>query len=343
MKGPKSGRVTRALRRQLKTSLRRLRPGTPPPKPLRPALVIPVHNDAAGLARLLDQARDMDCFGQIVVVDDGSTPPVSSAPGITLLRHDTPQGGGVARNLGLTAVTCDHVLFFDADDLLTANLAALLVTLGSAGGFDFCQFKYADSRVGAEGLWGQPDWDEVFWEDAQAAVGHLREAPPDTWPILVQTANYPWNKIYRTDFLRAHTIGCAATAVHQDVPLHWLGYLAATRVLTSDRICAWHEVRAGGARLTNRTGPERLELFAALTPVAEAAHAKGADWHAALARFTLGLTDWGLARIEPDLAPRMTAMERDWLAAHVAPWLAGIETIDASLAARLDDRMRRVA
>ena len=329
------------MRRLLRAALRRLRARArparrpPPPAPLRPALVIPVHNDAAGLARLLDQARGLGCFAQIVVVDDGSTPPVAPAPDITLLRQDQAQGGGVARNLGLTAVTTPHVLFFDADDLLTADLPALLTALGGAGDFDFCQFKYADSRVPAEGLWGHPDWDEVFWEEAGAATGHLRDAPPETWPILAQTANYPWNKIYRTAFLRDHGIGCAATSVHQDVPLHWLGYLAARRVLTSDRICAWHGVSTAGARLTNRSGPERLEVFAALTPVAEAARGASPAWHAALARFSLGLFEWGSARIEPDLAPRMAMMERDWLRSHVAPWLGGIEGCDPALAARL--------
>jgi hypothetical protein len=317
------------------------RPPAPPPVPLRPALVIPVHNDADALDRLLAQARAMGCFAQIVVVDDGSDPALMlpDAPWFTLLRHATAQGGGVARNLGLTAVTAPHVLFFDADDLLTPDLAALLTTLGGAGAFDFCQFKYADSRVAAEGLRGQPDWDEVFWEQAGLSVGHLREAAPAALPILVQTANYPWNKVYRTGFLRDHGIGCAATQVHQDIPLHWLGYLAASRVLTSDRICAWHHVSAAGGRLTNRTGPERLEVFDALAPVMTAAAARQTDWQAALARFVLGLIDWGEKAIDPALRPALRAREAAFLRIHVDPWLPRITDADAELGQRLRARI----
>lgn len=329
--------MTRLLRRL--SSITRLRPRPRLAPSLRPALVIPVHNDAEALARLLAQARDMACFAEIVVVDDGSDPPLPEDPDLVLLRHDTARGGGLARNRGLAAVSAPYLLFFDADDLLTPELPALLAALGQAGTFDFCQFKYADSRVPAEGLWGQPDWDEVFWERAGAAVGHLREAPPDSWPVLAQTANYPWNKIYRTAFLRENGIGCAATQVHQDVPLHWLGYLAATRVLTSDRICAWHHVSAAGGRLTNRAGPERLEMFAALTPVAEAAAGRGPVWQGALARFSLGLIDWGAARIDPALRPRLEAEAARWLAAHLGPGLTDLGKTDPVLAQSLRDRI----
>lgn len=336
---------------RLRAARRLLRAAAPPAARLDLALVIPVWNDAAGLARLLAQARDLGQFAQIVVVDDGSDEPVAPAPDLTLLRHDRPLGGGVARNAGLAAVTAAHVLFFDADDLLTAELPDLLADLAEdrtaageaagAGEFDFCLFKHADSRVAAEPRWGQPDWDERFWQAAGLGTGALRAAGPAALPLLAQTANYPWNKIYRTGFLRAQGIGCAATAVHQDIPLHWLGFLAARRVLVSDRICAWHRVESAGARLTNRMGPERLEVFTALAPVARAvAAAADPAWRAALADFGLGLIDWIGARIDPGLRPALAMAERDWLAATGLAWLAEIAGHDPALAARLQERGR---
>ena len=299
--------------------------------------MIPVWNDPAGLARLLTQARAMEVFAQIVVVDDGSTPPVPAAPDLTLLRHDVSQGGGVARNLGLTAVTAEHVLFFDADDLLTTDLPLLLDDLAMAQPFDFCLFKHADSRVSAEARWGQPDWDDRFWQAAGHGTGALREALPEALPILAQTANYPWNKVYRTAFLRDHAIGCAATQVHQDIPLHWLGFIAARRVLVSDRICAWHHVDPAGGRLTNRRGAERLQVFEALTPVAEAA--RDPLWQAALAEFALGLADWVESVLDPDLRETFRTAEAAWLSRRMAGWLPGIAARDAALAARLQERM----
>jgi hypothetical protein len=310
-------RVLRALRRRPPPPVLPAA-APPPPVPLDLALVIPVWNDAAGLARLLDQARGLGCFAQIVVVDDGSDTPVDPGPGVTLLRHPTPLGGGAARNAGLARVERAHVLFFDADDLLTAELLWLLADLAGAGVFDFCLFKHADSRVGAEPRWGQPDWDEGFWQRSGHAVGALAEAGPEACAHLVQTANYPWNKIYRTGFLRDHGIGCAETQVHQDIPLHWLGFLAARRVLVSDRICAWHHIAAEGGRLTNRRGAERLQVFDALTPVARAAAGAPPALRAALASFVPGLIDWIEGRIEPALIPDLRAAEAAWMAEHMA-------------------------
>lgn len=305
-------------------------PVLPPDPALDLALVIPVWNDAPGLARLLEQAHALGVFAQIVVVDDGSDIP-AVAPGCTLIRHDTSQGGGAARNTGLAAVTTRHCLFFDADDLLTGELPLLCADLAGQN-FDTCLFKHADSRVAAEPRWGQPDFDERLWAEAGHAIGALRPARPEGIRLLAQTANYPWNKIYRTAFLRDHHIACAPTRVHQDIPLHWLGLIHAQNVLVSDRVCAWHHIAPAG-RLSNRSGPERLDVFAALAPVVAAATTP--EWQGALARFLPGLMDWARARIAPELAPRFDRTAQDWLARHIAPWLDQIAKTDPDTAQSL--------
>ena len=282
------------------------------------ALVIPVRNDAAGLARLLAQARALGVFDQIIVVDDGSWPPVRPRWSVRTLRQYPARGGGRARNRGLKAVRCDYVLFFDADDELTHDLARLLADLkdwSATRPFDLCLFKHADTRVGAEGLWGQPDWDERFWQAAGLGPTPLAEIGPAAVKHLVQTANYPWNKILRTEFLRQHGIGCAATTVHQDIPLHWLSFLKAETLLASDRVCALHHVRPGAGRLTNRRGRERFDVFPALDPVA-AALPKDAEWRDVLTGFADGLFTWIENLIRPELKPEFTAAAAQWLLRH---------------------------
>lgn len=308
------------------------------------ALVIPVHNDPDGLARVLAQARAFGVFAQIVVVDDGSDPPVPDAPDITLIRHASARGGGVARNRGLRAVRTDYVLFFDADDTLTDDLPHLLADLtdharapqngpqnvppgeqpGTPRPFDMCLFKHADSRMAAAGLWGQPDWDEVWWQAAGIGPAPLSAPPRAVWPLLAQTANYPWNKILRTRFLRRHRIGCAPTPVHQDIPLHWLAFVHARHVLVSDRICALHHVSPSGGRLTNRNGPERMAVFDALAPVQKAV-AKDPVWRAALAQFAAGLFDWIADRVDAATAPRFAQAARAWQAGYAADWPKGAD------------------
>ena len=306
-----------------------------PSQTLDLALVIPVWNDAAGLARLLDQARRMDVFSQIIVVDDGSDVP-AQAPGCTLIRQASSLGGGLARNAGLGAVTSSHVLFFDADDLLTNELPLLLADL-LGHRFDVCLFKHADSRVAAEPRWGQPDFDERLWAEAGHAIGALRPATPHGTALLAQTANYPWNKIYRTEFLRRHDVKCAATRVHQDIPLHWLGFIHAQTVLVTDRICAWHHIGKGG-RLSNRRGIERLDLFAALDPVVAAITTP--LWQGALARFLPGVLDWAAARIDRALLPRFEQTQSKWLRENIAPWQDHIMKTDPITAQNIDQRLK---
>lgn len=307
------------------------------------ALVIPVRDDHAGLARLLDQARDMGCFDQIIVVDDASSwaitvPEKETVPAVELIRQETGQGGGVARNRGLEEVRTSHMLFFDADDLLTDALPHLLADLRRAEAFDFCLFKHVDSRVAAAGLWGQPGWDEDFWRAAKCGTAALMPATPAMRAHLVQTANYPWNKVYRTAFLRDNGIGCAATSVHQDIPLHWLGFLAAERVLVSARVCAWHGVSRAGGRLTNRTGPERFEVFTALAPVVTALEAREPTWRVPFVTFVLGLVDWVAGRIAREHLAALREAEAEFLMAGPGRWQDEIARTDPGLAQRLRTR-----
>ncbi|MGY4101077.1 mycofactocin biosynthesis glycosyltransferase MftF [Nocardia sp. R16R-3T] len=111
--GPKSAVVARRL----------LDSGVGNPRPrLLPSLddvtvIVPLHNNADGLARLLAALRGHN----VIVVDDGSDQPVQIPPNrgtrcrVTVLRHDHPQGPAAARNAGLRAATTDFVAFLDSD------------------------------------------------------------------------------------------------------------------------------------------------------------------------------------------------------------------------------------
>lgn len=293
------------------------------------ALVVPTHNDTEGLNRLLADTQGL--FSQVVIVDDGSDIAVQ-APGTTLIRHPVAQGPGPARNAGLQAVTAAYVVFFDADDQLTEELPHLLADLANAAPFDLCLFQHADSRMLAEPHWGPPDWDQRLWDRAGASIGALRPAPEQARPTLAQTTNYPWNKIARTDFLRAHDIRCADTTVHQDAALHWRAIMCAGTMLTSDRVCALHHVTPGAARLTNRTGPERLQLYKAFAPVVAEAATRGPVWQAALVAYVMVLSDWAAELIDPALCAQLRDMERDWLRHAALPWLDDIAKTDPDTA-----------
>jgi mycofactocin glycosyltransferase len=98
----------------------------PPPgrRAAAPCVVIPVLDDATGLIQTLDTLDRQGFEADVVVVDDGSDPPLDEqdvAPHyrrgqVRVHRRATPGGPAVARNAGrsLASSTAEAVLFLDA-------------------------------------------------------------------------------------------------------------------------------------------------------------------------------------------------------------------------------------
>jgi GT2 family glycosyltransferase len=86
---------------------------------------------ARALARVLAQ-RDVDI--EVLVIDDGSNPAMTSAPAlgtlladprIRMLRHEMTRGVAAARNTGIAAATAPWLAFHDDDDLWATNKLAV--------------------------------------------------------------------------------------------------------------------------------------------------------------------------------------------------------------------------
>lgn len=318
-------------------------------------LAIPVHNDRAPLLRLLARIGGLGSVAHVVVVDDGSDLPLETSElcqaletgqktgqktgqstTLSLLRNDTAKGPGHARNRALTEVTTDHLLFVDADDMVTRELVPLMRDLDGRD-FDFCLFQYHDTRQEKGLSWGQMPWDLSLWQDAGVALGALCPVPPGARAPLSRCANYPWNKIYRTAFLRAHAITCSEIPLHEDVELHWRSFIHARAILASDRIGVIHFVDEAGTRLTNRTGPERLEVFGPLNRIADEIAAHDPDTYALpFARFALGLIAWISDNLDPTHHTRLEELTRAFIQAHITDTIAAaITDADPGLAARM--------
>ncbi len=87
------------------------------------SVVIPTHNRQQEVARAIRSALDQSHRHlEILVVDDGSQPPLKLDPEIAgetrvrLLRSPTPQGPGAARNLGAAEAKGTFLAWLDDDD-----------------------------------------------------------------------------------------------------------------------------------------------------------------------------------------------------------------------------------
>lgn len=313
------------------------------------SVIIPVWNDHEGLGRLLPQLLALPQVGQILISDDASDVPVSPRslqmpelqgdPRIEWLRSDVQKGAGHARNLAFPKARGDWLLFFDSDDLPLRGLEDLLADLAEAPAFDFCIFSHVDSRMRRQGRPGPLDSDEQHW----------RIVDPGTTPVMLtagqaaqlsRVSAYPWNKIYRTDFLRETGIRCTEIAVHNDVELHWRSFFHAGRILASRHAGAEHFVAEGGVRLTNRSGDERFDVFQALEVVHSdlmAESSRAAVYATAIADFYLGIFHWIGVILPEDRKARFLWMAQDFLRRRMDVILFTlIATSDVRLAHRLN-------
>lgn len=277
------------------------------------SLIIPVWNDQEGLDRLLRQVDHLGVFSDIVIVDDASEPKIGlpALPGlaerITLLRCDTQRGAGHARNLGLQHVRGSHVIFFDLDDLFGMDFLRIIDLAREATAaeddFDFLIFRHDDSRITSTGASGSFPAEERLWQSVGASDA-LAPLAPEHAAVLCRLSAYPWNKIYSTNFLRAHDIRCTETMVHNDIELHWSSFIAAKRILHSVLIGAEHFVIQDSNRLTNRRSAERLEVFRTFANVLTRLKARSdigtLEFLVPFMRFAQGLMGWVQNNIDED-------------------------------------------
>lgn len=97
----------------------------------RIAAAIPTHNRVDDLREAITSVLEQRVEIEIIVVDDGSNPPVDPdclPRGVRLIRHARPTGPAGARNAAAEAATADWIAFLDDDDRWLPGKAEALLT-----------------------------------------------------------------------------------------------------------------------------------------------------------------------------------------------------------------------
>jgi glycosyltransferase involved in cell wall biosynthesis len=106
------------------------------------SVVVPAHNRPSSLARLLAALRAQDLSHdrfEVIVVDDGSQPPLDVAgDGLAMqtVRHERPRGPGAARNSGWHVATASLVAFTDDDCVPVPGWLSALLDVAADGSQD---------------------------------------------------------------------------------------------------------------------------------------------------------------------------------------------------------------
>ena len=245
------------------------------------SIILPAYNDAAGLARHFDYFAARGEEIQLVVVDDCSTDDTEAVVGaatlpdnITLTYHRMAQNGGPApaRNKGLELASNELVLFLDADDILAPSFFDYMRLAPWGEDVDFVMFKYHLSPSAETPFtYNMHKIDRIFFSKQPTSDFPMPIFRIEDRPEAAATVNFPWNKLYRRQFLLDAQITFPDLRMHEDITPNWHAFLRCH----SFGILYWapplitHFEAAGGERATNYVGEKRLAAFDELARIEE--------------------------------------------------------------------------
>ncbi|MFG3123522.1 glycosyltransferase family 2 protein [Streptomyces sp. NPDC048201] len=302
---------------------------TPEAEP-RVAVVVIGYDDAAHVTDAVRSALSQGpAVGEVIAVDDHSTDGsadlldrlAAGEPRLRVIRHATNSGGcGTPRNTGIDAVTMPYVMFLDSDDLLPPGAVDALLRAASGTG--------AEVTAGLCVRRELPSGREHLWQSSlyarEAVIGHPADRPHLVHDTLCV------NKLYRTDFLRAHGIRFPeGRFLYEDFVFTARVLAAAPRIaLVPDRVYVWHVRRAAG-HLSLSLDRERIDNWHSRTGACAQAYGILLDaGEAELARAARAkFLDHELRMYLSELDLRDEEYRRAWWA-HTRTYLAGYDAED---------------
>lgn len=191
------------------------------------SVIVPFHNAAATLERcvraLLGQK---DVTLEIILVDDASTddgPAIATALAhglsvqaraqLRLIRLEHNVGPGAARNAGMAEAGGDYIGFADADDMCADDMFATLLSAARDTDADMAVCGMDCVRDGTH----QPICPQTSFTALELLFGAELLAPP-------------WNKIYRTAFVREHELRFPVSRMSEDMAFAFRALLLQPRL-----------------------------------------------------------------------------------------------------------------
>ena len=158
-----------------------------------------VHRLAAALASIQSQ----DASAKIILVDNASRTPLPlphrGGDGVEVLRSERRLTAGGARNLGLSAVESEYVIFWDADDeMCPGTLPLLHASIEQDPGLTTFATAILESESGPRHRWPR------LWMRGLARVPRMFALANAVWPLYPTTGS----AIMRTSLVK-DAGGCA--------------------------------------------------------------------------------------------------------------------------------------
>ncbi|SEN47465.1 Glycosyl transferase family 2 [Loktanella fryxellensis] len=275
---------------------------------MRLSIVIPSRNpEALFLCRVAALCADQPDW-QVIVVDDASDIDLQTllpqAGNLIVHRNARQVGAGAARNVGLKAVRGIYTVFLDDDDVMDWNVVTnLMASMDAQPDIDMVVSSYRFLR---DGRIQPPHASDQRIIDAILRGQDRRVVELDGHEDLLRVTNFPWTKLYRSDFIRRIGLRFSDTVVQNDVLAHWHSLLQATRVMVTGSIQCTQTFDTRSGRINGITDDRRLQAYDALRETYDLVQAKGQPQvELTFWRFYHDLVRWMMDRSAPAQRPAL--------------------------------------
>ena len=199
------------------------------------SIIIPVYNVEKYLRQCLDSVINQTLKDiEIICVNDGST---DNSPAIleeyaskdnrVKVVNQKNAGAAAARNLALQNVCGKYIAFVDSDDFAHHNMCEVLYDRIEETGCDIaiCDFNYAD---GLSNILDDDIVKPMYVRFERYGIFNYKTNP---FEVLNLFQNAPWNKLYRTDFVKSTGLSFQNIRRAEDI------YFTRGLMLSTEKIC----------------------------------------------------------------------------------------------------------
>jgi glycosyltransferase involved in cell wall biosynthesis len=232
-------------------------------------VVIPVFNASKYIYRTALSILSNRKVGQIILVNDCSTdntPEIiekikKSDNRVLVLSTEKNSGAGHARNIAIPHIEEYYCCFIDADDIVIDNGIDEVTEILNVYGGDFLVYKWFQCDMyGRTISLSMADTDEHIWN----GIIHderITKIHPEEYPHIMRTLNFPWNKIYKTSFIKEKNIIFSETFIHNDNLAHWMSYAQTSEIILYNRYIIGHKEDRRRVQISTIMDKRRLQLF----------------------------------------------------------------------------------
>lgn len=238
-------------------------------------VIIPIFNASKYIYKTIASILLNKKVGQIILVNDCSTDNTLSIiekikrsdNRILLLNTDKNSGAGYARNIAIPYIKGNYCCFIDADDIVIDNGIDEVTEVLHIHGGDFLVYKWFQCDMYGKTIsLSMANTDESIWNGIIHDKRKMK-IHPEKYPHIMRTLNFPWNKIYKTSFLRENNIIFSETFIHNDNLAHWMSYAQASEIILYNRYIIGHKEDKRRVQISTIMDKRRLQLFDAFSDV----------------------------------------------------------------------------